>query len=48
MSNASRKTRTIERKLKSVESMPIADENAFYMLTDTEDVEELEELPIEE
>ena len=30
MELASRKTRTIERKLKKVEALPVADENEFY------------------
>jgi len=30
MEQASRKTRTIERKLKKVEALPVADENEFY------------------
>ena len=30
MSDATRKTRTIERKLKNVEALPISDEAAFY------------------
>lgn len=30
MSDATRKTRTIERKLKNVEALPITDENSFY------------------
>ena len=30
MEQASRKTRTIERKLKKVEALPISDENEFY------------------
>ena len=30
MSDATRKTRTIERKLKNVEALPVSDESAFY------------------
>lgn len=30
MSDATRKTRTIERKLKNVEALPVTDENSFY------------------
>ena len=30
MSDATRKTRTIERKLKNVEALPVSDEAAFY------------------
>ena len=33
MSDATRKTRTIERKLKNVEALPITDENSFYDIT---------------
>ena len=33
MSDATRKTRTIERKLKNVEALPINDESEFYGLT---------------
>jgi len=33
MSDATRKTRTIERKLKNVEAMPVTDENSFYAIT---------------
>lgn len=33
MSDATRKTRTIERKLKNVEALPISDENSFYNLS---------------
>ena len=45
MSDATRKTRTIERKLKNVEALPINDENEFYNLsldaaTDISDNEE--------
>ena len=32
MSDATRKTRTIERKLKNVEALPVSDENDFYNL----------------
>jgi len=32
MSDATRKTRTIERKLKNVEALPLSDENEFYNL----------------
>ena len=46
MSDATRKTRTIERKLKNVEALPINDENNFYdvstdlLLSSTEDSED--------
>ena len=45
MSDATRKTRTIERKLKNVEALPINDESSFYNLSlDTAvDVTETEE-----
>ena len=33
MSDATRKTRTIERKLKNVEALPINDESSFYNLS---------------
>ena len=33
MNDATRKTRTIEKKLKSVEALPVADEAAFYNLS---------------
>ena len=32
-SDATRKTRTIEKKLKNVEALPITDENSFYDIT---------------
>lgn len=34
MELASRKTRTIERKLKNVEALPISNENEFYQADD--------------
>ncbi|MEG0220760.1 MAG: DNA recombination protein RmuC [Clostridia bacterium] len=40
MVSASRKTRTIERKLKNVETLPIDDESSFYMLQESADAEE--------
>lgn len=43
MISATRKTRTIEKKLKNVEALPIEDEQSFYMLDDKSlDVEEIE------
>ena len=39
MITATRKTRTIERKLKDVEALPIDDENSFYMLEESNDAE---------
>lgn len=36
MDLASKKTRTIERKLKNVEALPVSDENDFYELTETD------------
>ena len=45
MITATRKTRTIERKLRDVEALPIDDENSFYMLEESnQDVEEAEEI----
>ena len=41
MISATRKTRTIERKLKDVEALPIEDENSFYMLDENKDNEEI-------
>ena len=41
MSNASKKTRTIEKKLRNVETLPIEDDNSFYMLTEAEETEDL-------
>lgn len=45
MSDATRKTRTIERKLKNVEALPVSDENEFYGLSldsaiDSNDIED--------
>ena len=43
MTDATRKTRTIERKLKNVEALPVSDESQFYNLTlDSENVEDEE------
>lgn len=45
MITATRKTRTIERKLRDVEALPIDDENSFYMLEESnQDVEDAEEI----
>ena len=43
MSDATRKTRTIERKLKNVEALPISDESAFYDMLPTLGEAETEE-----
>lgn len=43
MSDATRKTRTIERKLKNVEALPISDEAAFYDMLPTLGDSETEE-----
>ena len=43
MSDATRKTRTIERKLKNVEALPISDEAAFYDMLPTLGESEAEE-----
>ncbi len=43
MSDATRKTRTIERKLKNVEALPISDEAAFYDMLPTLSDSEIEE-----
>lgn len=43
MSDATRKTRTIERKLKNVEALPISDESAFYDIIPTLGETETEE-----
>lgn len=42
MELASKKTRTIERKLKNVESLPVINENEFYKLNEYNDIEETE------
>lgn len=47
MSTASRKTRTIERKLKNVETLPIENESTFYLLGDTEEQEDISEENLE-
>ena len=36
MDLASKKTRTIERKLKNIEALPVSDENEFYELTESD------------
>lgn len=45
MSDATRKTRTIEKKLKNVEALPIQDETSFYELAESqcEDSENIDE-----
>ncbi len=40
MNDATRKTRTIEKKLKSVEALPVADEKEFYNLSLSETVDD--------
>lgn len=49
MITATRKTRTIERKLRDVEALPIDDENSFYMLEENNlEIENAEEILEEE
>ena len=44
MSDATRKTRTIEKKLKNVEALPISDEAAFYDILPSLNESEIEEV----
>lgn len=43
MDLASKKTRTIQRKLKNVETLPVSDETEFYSLNEAEDVQDTED-----
>ena len=43
MSDATRKTRTIERKLKNVEALPISDNEFYNALDASNDIENIDE-----